>query len=129
MFSNSLSIMLYVKNVAESVAFWRELGFYIQSETVVDGTLTAEIKPSEFAELTLVLYDLDFIMANSPEVAGNTPSILFQTPDITALYQKIVPLGLPTGEVIQLPDGGCVFNFSDPDGNYFAVTESETIIG
>ncbi|MBS7576475.1 MULTISPECIES: VOC family protein [unclassified Enterococcus] len=129
MFSNHLSIMLYVKNVAESIEFWRELGFYIQSETEIDGTLTAEIKPSERAELTLVLYDLEFIMANSPEVAGNTPSILFQTSDITTLYQKVAALGFPVGEVIHLPDGGCVFNFSDPDGNYFAVAESEPAIG
>lgn len=123
MFSNALSLMLYVKNVKKSVDFWQEIGFSIISQEEIDGSLTAEIKPSKDSDVTITLYDLAFILENSPEVATNSPSILFQSDEIENLYHKLKAVGYSVGELIQLPSG-LVFNFADPDGNYFAVQES-----
>ena len=53
-----------------------------------------EIAPSESAEAIIVLYDLAFIQKHSPEVAGNTPSLMFASDDIIGLYKKCKRLAL-----------------------------------
>lgn len=77
MFTNQIKIMLYVTDVEESSKFWQKIGFVEKERDAVDGTLVVEIAPSETAETMIVLYDLAFIQQHSPEVAGNTPSLMF----------------------------------------------------
>ncbi|MFU1839387.1 VOC family protein, partial [Enterococcus faecium] len=81
--------------------------------------------PSESAEAIIVLYDLAFIQKHSPEVAGNTPSLMFARDDIIGLYKKMQEAGVTVGEMVQLPTG-LVFNFADNDDNYFAVMGQES---
>lgn len=123
MFSNQVKIMLYVTNVEESSQFWQKIGFVEVQRDAVDGTLVVEIAPSETAETLIVLYDLAFIQKHSPEVAGNTPSLMFASDDIIALYKNMQAAGVRVGEMVQLPTG-LVFNFADNDDNYFAVSGS-----
>lgn len=113
--------MLYVTNVEESAQFWQKIGFVEKQREAVDGTLVVEVAPSETSETQLVLYELAFIQQHSPEVAGNTPSLMFFAKDVVGLYKKMQAAGVKVGEVIQLPTG-LVFNFIDNDGNYFAVS-------
>nr|OTO68658.1 glyoxalase [Enterococcus sp. 12C11_DIV0727] len=87
----------------------------------MDGTLVVEIAPSETAETMIVLYDLAFIQKHSPEVAGNTPSLMFFAEDVVELYKKMKDADVRVGELVQLPTG-LVFNFADNDENYFAVS-------
>lgn len=121
MFTNQIKIMLYVTDVEASAQFWKKIGFVEKQREAVDGTLVVEIAPSDKAETQLVLYELAFIQQHSPEVAGNTPSLMFFAEDILGLYQKMRSAGVQVGEMIQLPTG-LVFNFVDNDGNYFAVS-------
>lgn len=121
MFTNQMKIMLYVTNVEESAQFWQKIGFVEKQREAVDGTLVVEVAPSETSETQLVLYELAFIQQHSPEVAGNTPSLMFFAKDVVGLYKKMQAAGVKVGEVIQLPTG-LVFNFIDNDGNYFAVS-------
>ncbi|ALS01301.1 glyoxalase [Enterococcus silesiacus] len=121
MFTNQIKIMLYVTNVEESSKFWQKIGFVEKERDAVDGTLVVEIAPSESAETMIVLYDLAFIQQHSPEVAGNTPSLMFFADDVIALYKKMKDAGVRVGELVQLPTG-LVFNFADNDENYFAVS-------
>ena len=121
MFTNQIKIMLYVTNVEESSKFWQKIGFVEKERDAVDGTLVVEIAPSESAETMIVLYDLEFIQQHSPEVAGNTPSLMFFADDVLELYKKMKDAGVRVGEVVQLPTG-LVFNFADNDENYFAVS-------
>lgn len=121
MFNNQVKIMLYVNNVEESSQFWQKIGFVEVEREAVDGTLVVEIAPTEAAETQIVLYELAFIQQHSPEVAGNTPSLMFHSDDIFGLYKNMQEAGVRVGEMIQLPSG-FVFNFSDNDDNYFAVS-------
>ncbi|PZL70436.1 glyoxalase [Enterococcus plantarum] len=124
MFTNQIKIMLYVTNVEESSQFWQKIGFVEKERESVDGTLVVEIAPSETAETMIVLYDLAFIQQHSPEVAGNTPSLMFFADDVINLYKKMKDAGVRVGELVQLPTG-LVFNFADNDENYFAVSGQE----
>ncbi|MDA9472772.1 VOC family protein [Enterococcus sp. 5H] len=121
MFINQIKIMLYVTNVEESSQFWQKIGFIEKQRDAVDGTLVVEIAPNEDADTQIVLYDLEFIQQHSPEVAGNTPSLMFFTDDVMKLYQTMKDAGVGVGELVQLPTG-LVFNFADNDENYFAVS-------
>ncbi|WP_348922318.1 VOC family protein [Enterococcus rotai] len=121
MFTNQIKIMLYVTNVEESSQFWQKIGFVEKERDAVDGTLVVEIAPSETAETMIVLYDLAFIQKHSPEVAGNTPSLMFFAEDVVELYKKMKDADVRVGELVQLPTG-LVFNFADNDENYFAVS-------
>ncbi|EOH99012.1 glyoxalase [Enterococcus moraviensis ATCC BAA-383] len=124
MFTNQIKIMLYVTDVEESSKFWQKIGFVEKERDAVDGTLVVEIAPSETAETMIVLYDLAFIQQHSPEVAGNTPSLMFFAEDVINLYKKMKDAGVRVGELVQLPTG-LVFNFADNDENYFAVSGQE----
>ena len=121
MFTNQIKIMLYVTNVEESSKFWQKIGFVEKERDAVDGTLVVEIAPTESAETMIVLYDLKFIQQHSPEVAGNTPSLMFFADDVMELYKKMKDANVCIGELVQLPTG-LVFNFADNDENYFAVS-------
>lgn len=121
MFTNHMKIMLYVKDVNASSQFWQKIGFAEVERDNVDGTLVVELAPSENAETRIVLYDLAFIQQHSPEVAGNTPSLMFYSDDVLKLHQKMKDAGVPVGDLVQLPSG-IVFNFPDNEANYFAVS-------
>ena len=112
MFTNEMKIMLYV---------WTAVGFKELDRQEMDGTLVVEIAQSEKATTSLVLYDREFIEQHSPEVAGSSPSLMFYSDDIFDLYKKMQAQGTVLGELVQLGEE-YVFNFADPDGNYFAVT-------
>jgi predicted enzyme related to lactoylglutathione lyase len=122
MFTEQVKIMLYVNDVNESSKFWQSIGFIEKERDAVDGTIVVEIAPSEASSTRIVLYELAFIQQHSPEVAGNTPSLMFFSEDITGLYKGMKEAGVTLGELIQLPGGELVFNFADNDGNYFAVS-------
>ncbi|BCA85965.1 lactoylglutathione lyase [Enterococcus saigonensis] len=121
MFTEDIQIMLYVDDVKKAVTFWQALDFVIIEEQEVDGTSVVELAITTNAKAHFVLYDRNFIESNSPEVATNSPSLMFFSQDIFTLYKKVGELNVPRGEMISLGDRE-VFNFADPDGNYFAVS-------
>lgn len=121
MFANTLQVMLYVNDVLKAKGFWEELGFSVLSQEEMDGTIIVELTPNQGAEIRFVLYDRAFIEQHSPEVATNSPSIMFESEQIEELYKKILTMDVAVGDLIQL-ETTLVFNFADPDGNYFAVT-------
>lgn len=122
MSSTEMQIMLYVTDVDASVKFWEALDFVVVDRQEVDGTAVVEIASSENAQARFVLYDREFIMQHSPEVASNTPSIMFFAKDVLSLYKKMQGLGVTVGEMVQLEER-LVFNFADNDENYYAVSE------
>ncbi|OQO71554.1 glyoxalase [Enterococcus villorum] len=124
MFTNEMKIMLYVDGVEKNAAFWRAIGFKEIDRQEMDGTLIVEIAQSETATASLVLYDREFIEQHSPEVAGSSPSLMFYSENVFELYKKMQEQGTTLGDLVQLGEE-YVFNFADPDGNYFAVTGKE----
>lgn len=121
MFTDETQVMLYVADVAAAGAFWESLGFVILEESEADGTLVLEIAPSANSNLHFVLYDLNYVQSHSPEVNIATPSILFTAADVLDLYQRMQVLNVTLGELVQLGEQ-LIFNFADPEGNYFAVS-------
>lgn len=124
MFSNILQLMLYVSDVETASRFWQSLGFLEVSRQDMEGTTIVELALNETSGVHFVLYDREFFMEHSPGVVTSTPSIMFTTEDIDTLYQNVLSTEVEVGDLIQL-ENQLVFNFSDPDGNYFAVTSIE----
>lgn len=121
MFNNDTSVMLYVQDTQAEKNFWEAIGFSIIREEEIMGHLSFDMKPSPTADLTLTVFNLDFIRQVSPEVANNQPSILFKTEDIDRLHQKVSAVTETTSPIQEQPFRN--FNFASPSGHYYAVAE------
>lgn len=119
-------IMLYVENQEEAVKFWTEkLGFNLVSEVDTgEGMRWFEVAPSSGEGTSIVLHDRELIAKMQPELNLNTPSLLFFSENLEALYQDFKDKEITVGELVTMPTGK-VFNFADYEGNYFAVLEKK----
>lgn len=118
-------VMIYVDDVSAMKDFWIEqVGFELlgEIEPGEGGMHFVELAPASNSQTSIVLFDQKVIAAQSPELNLGTPSLMFQTPDATALYHKFRDQGITVGELVEMPMGH-VFNFSDPEGHYFAIQD------
>ena len=117
-------VMLYVEKFDVAVEFFTEdLEFVILDEMeLVEGFKSVTIAPSIDNETEIVLFDKKFIKKYSPEVSLETPSLMFNTTDIDKLYTELKAKEITVSEVVDMQSFR-VFNFSDREGNYFAVSE------
>ncbi|EAC2401533.1 VOC family protein [Listeria monocytogenes] len=117
-------VMLYVENQAAVRDFWVEkLDFVVVSEEVVNGEIQwIEIAPTKGVETTFVLQNKKKVAEMNPEMNLGTPSILLFGNNLAELYEEYKNKGITVGDLIDLPMG-LVFNFSDNEGNYFAICE------
>ncbi|WP_414042652.1 VOC family protein [Macrococcus sp. EM39E] len=118
------SVMLYVKDQAQAVKFWTEvMQFEIIGKTpLMEDYKSYEIGATKESETTIVLFDREFIEKYSPGVTLDAPSLMFQVDDLHALYKRMKSMNITVGELVDMPTGK-VFNFSDYEGNYFAVSQ------
>lgn len=119
-------VMLYVKDQEQSIKFFKDaLQFHvIKEETLPEGYRSFEIAPQESNETSIVIFDQEFIKKFSPMVSLETPSLMFKTDNALKLREHMQGKGITVGDVMELPHGN-VFNFSDYEGNYFAVIEEK----
>ncbi|EAD6009828.1 VOC family protein [Listeria monocytogenes] len=117
-------VMLYVENQAAVRDFWVEkLDFVVVSEEVVNGEIQwIEIAPIKGVETTFVLQNKKKVAEMNPEMNLGTPSILLFGNNVAELYEEYKDKGITVGDLVDLPMGR-VFNFSDNEGNYFAICE------
>ncbi|EAF5218679.1 VOC family protein [Listeria monocytogenes] len=117
-------VMLYVENQAAVRDFWVEkLDFVVVSEEVVNGEIQwIEIAPTKGVETTFVLQNKKKVAEMNPEMNLGTPSILLFGNNVAELYEEYKNKGITVGDLVDLPIGR-VFNFSDNEGNYFAICE------
>ncbi|EGP4508268.1 VOC family protein [Listeria monocytogenes] len=117
-------VMLYVENQAAVRDFWVEkLDFVVVSEEVVNGEIQwIEIAPTKDVETTFVLQNKKKVAEMNPEMNLGTPSILLFGNNVAELYEEYKNKGITVGDLVDLPMGR-VFNFSDNEGNYFAICE------
>ncbi|HFK6190078.1 TPA: VOC family protein [Listeria monocytogenes] len=117
-------VMLYVENQAAVRDFWVEkLDFVVVSEEVVNGEIQwIEIAPTKGVETTFVLQNKKKVAEMNPEMNLGTPSILLFVSSVAELYEEYKNKGITVGDLVDLPMGR-VFNFSDNEGNYFAICE------
>lgn len=112
--------MLYVDDVEKNATFWRAVGFAEKDRQEMDGTLIIEVGVED-SQTSFLLYDRVFVESHSPGTATSAPSLMFYSKDIFGLYKKMQTQSVTLGDMVQLGEE-YVFNFADPDGNYFAVT-------
>ncbi len=116
------NIMLYVQDVEANADFWKEyldfkeVGRYDFGDSI---SIALAVNPG----CNLQLFNIDFIKKNSPEVASNKPSLLFDIADFDGLYARFKENKETVGEIIEM-GGARTFNFPDKDGNYYAVRET-----
>jgi lactoylglutathione lyase len=117
-------VMIYVKNPKAVADFWIDkIGFTkIMVETHELGVLSVELAPNTSSDASIVLFDRSIVEKMSPEINLGTPSILFSSYDIKDMRDKLFNNGVNVGEFMKLGDS-LTFNFSDIEGNYFAVQE------
>ncbi|HAK1448931.1 TPA: VOC family protein [Listeria monocytogenes] len=117
-------VMLYVENQAAVRDFCVEkLDFVVVSEEVVNGEIQwIEIAPTKGVETTFVLQNKKKVAEMNPEMNLGTPSILLFGNNVAELYEEYKDKGITVGDLVDLPMGR-VFNFSDNEGNYFAICE------
>lgn len=128
MISKIGQIMLYVNNQDEAVHFWTEkVGFcVISEEDNGQGMRWIEIAPAKNTETRIILHNKEFVAKMSPELNLGTPSLMFFTENFDQLYNSLSNEQVTVGEIVTMP-GGRVFNFADPEENYFAVMEKNEI--
>lgn len=122
MFTKLAEVMLYVEDQEGAKRFWTEkLGFKVINESDVgDEMRWIEIRPTEEAETSIILFDRKTVETFSPELNFGTPSLMFFTDDLDALHQKLANQGVNVGD-IETFSSMRTFNFSDEEENYFAV--------
>lgn len=118
-------VMLYVENQEQAVQFWtKKAGFQLLAEHSNEhGMKWFELSPSTDAQITIVLHDKKIIAQMSPELHLGTPSLMFFTDDLSALYEQLKSMGVTVGDLVNMPNGQ-VFNFADEEKNYFAVMQN-----
>jgi len=117
-------IMLYVNNQEESLKFWTEkAGFtLVAKEDNGQGFKWFEVAPTKNSETSIILHDKELVAKMSPELNLGTPSLMFFSENLEALYKDFTDKNITVGEIVHMPSGK-VFNFADDEGNYFAVME------
>lgn len=118
-------VMLYVQDQEEAKQFWTSnFDFQVASDETFQGMRVITLKPTNAAQTAIVLQDKAKVEAMGMGVNTGTPSLMFGTTDIDALYDDLKSKGIQVGEKMTLPTG-TVFNFADDENNYFAVRQIE----
>ena len=119
----SMNLMIYVDDVEKVAAFFEQAAGTprISEETMIDGSkmITVPILP----EASLQFYSRAFIQKYSPEVALNSPSIIF-VDDLASAHARLLQMGATVNEIV-LVGSQQTFNFADPEGNWYAVAEKD----
>lgn len=118
-------VMLYVQDQEKAKQFWTSyFDFQVASDETFQGMRVITLKPTDVAQTAIVLQDKAKVEAMGMGVNTGTPSLMFGTTDIDALYDDLKSKGIQVGEKMTLPTG-TVFNFADDENNYFAVRQIE----
>ena len=119
--TSNIDIMLYVTDVHEHSLFWQNLGLTEVGQMDL-GESTQITLATKDETYRLCLFDIEFIKKMSPEVAAMKPSLMFFTDDFDGFIENAVK-----SDVQMMPEraqfGARTRAFSDPDGNFFAISD------
>ncbi|WP_285765935.1 VOC family protein [Peribacillus sp. SI8-4] len=116
-------IMLYVNDQDECRKFWTEkVGFNVVSDEDNGHLRWIELAPTREAQTSIILHNKELIAKMQPELTLHTPSLMFFSDDLEALYKEFLNKNIKVGDMVTMPTGK-VFNFADNEDNYFAVME------
>jgi predicted enzyme related to lactoylglutathione lyase len=112
----NIQIILYVKNMAEEVHFYRDvLGLsirYPQNLADYSDQMWVEL---EIGDATLALH------GGAAEIPQEDHEIVFTVDDIVHARERIVEAGIHMREIRPLEDGAPISEGKDPDGHRFAI--------
>ncbi|MEW4353396.1 VOC family protein [Streptococcus pneumoniae] len=118
--------MLYVENTKAAMEFWTEkMGFVLLDTADYGDAISYEIAPSKDAETKFGLHQKDWVAKNNPDMNVGFPSLLFETEDLEAEYERLSKAGVATNPIMEY-QGMTHFTFADNEGNYIAVRENNT---
>lgn len=116
-------VMIYVYDHDKVMHFWTKYLHFIVSQDIEEmGMRVVKLLPQHQSETAIVLQDKAKVDEMDMGVSTTTPSLIFSTTQFDDLYQQLNDNSITLGEIINLPMGR-VFNFADPEDNYFAVKE------
>lgn len=117
-------VMIYVNDQQAAIKFWtKKVGFHLISEdNDGNGMSWYEIAPTKSAETSFVLQNKELVARLEPEVNLGAPSLLFYADNLEQVYKEFQDKNITVGDIVNVPEGK-VFNFSDAEGNYFAIVE------
>ena len=125
MISKLGQVMVYVDDLDKAMRFWTEkAGFtlLVRGNVEEQNIRWFEVAPSEDSATSIVLHDKAVVAKMSPELDLATPSLMFYTDDVERLFSDFTNKGITTGELVDMGVGRS-FNFSDDEGNFFAVMQ------
>jgi len=122
MISRLAQVMIYVNDQDRIVAFWTDVMEFSIVGGFDDGkgVRWVELAPSASSETRIVIHNRDFVAKVSPEVNLGSPSLIFGSNKLESLHDHLARHNANPGEIMEVPEGR-VFNFCDPEGNYFAI--------
>ena len=80
--------------------------------------------PQADSETAIVLLNKRAVAEYSPEVNLETPSLMFSCDDVKQTRENLTRLGVVVGDIVQIGNV-LTCNFCDPEGHYFAFSESK----
>ena len=112
----NFQIILYVKNMAEEVRFYRDvLGLaIIYPDGLADYSDQMWVE-FEVGDATLALH------GGAHEDPQEDHEIVFKVDDIHRARERIIKAGIRMGEIRPLEDGAPISEGKDPDGHRFAI--------
>ncbi|MCU1427785.1 MAG: glyoxalase-like protein [Actinomycetia bacterium] len=117
-FTSVITVAIPVSNQDRAKALLEQLGF--------ESRIDAELQPDfRWIELALPGADttLSLVRAGGELQAGIDTGIRLATPDARAAHARLQALGLNVGELLDWESAPLMFEFRDPDGNRFYVTQ------
>ncbi|MDR0297532.1 MAG: hypothetical protein LBI11_02650 [Streptococcaceae bacterium] len=118
---NGMTLMLYVKNVRRAMNFWTAIGFDELATIPLENSMSVLLSGYDFGNVSIQLYEIDYIERTNPGIQTINANILFSTDDIDKAYEEISKETKRVSEIMPLGED-YTFSFFDLDGNQFAVS-------
>lgn len=117
-------VMVYVQHPRAVADFFINKIDFIELKVNRQETriLSVAVTPNRNSDTCIELFDKSVVQKMAPELNTDTPSICFSSYDIKEMRNKLISNRVNVGDIIEMA-GALTFNFSDIEGNYFAVQE------
>lgn len=117
-------VMLYVNDTDKCAKFWSEKAKFEKVKRIEApyGGYIYEVAPKNNGATEFVLQNKEVVRKMNPEMNLGTPSILMKSDNLDETYKLFQENGINVNPIMEMGTLR-VFNFSDEEGNYFAVTE------
>ncbi|MBF0775323.1 glyoxalase/bleomycin resistance/extradiol dioxygenase family protein [Streptococcus azizii] len=94
--------MLYVTDTKAAMTFWTEKMGFVLLETADHGeAVSYEVAPSSDAATKFGIHDQQWVAKANPNMNVGFPSLLFETEDLEAEYERLTQAGVTTNPIME----------------------------